>query len=182
MQNGSAVRSGGLPTEFGSALPALGQTLIPAVGSRDTVDDMDPDVIVAIDVPQVGDDRHKSWAKVVTFVDVSRSTGWAFEGDFIATGGIQDVAAGSVIVVYGQKGSRANPTPHAAVYRAHPDGTVSLEGEAKGRAWARTLRDTVQRLLEDDGQEPLTALEWQPDLMRYSDAALEEELHRRSRA
>ena len=140
---------------------------------------MDSEVIVPVEVPQVGDDRHKNWAKVVTAVDNSRSTGWAFEGDFIAAGGIQDVSAGSVIVVYGEKGSRANPTPHAAVFRAHPDGTVSLEGEAKGRAWARTLRDTVERLLEDDAGEVLNDLAWQPDLMRYSAAALEEELHRR---
>ncbi len=140
---------------------------------------MDSEVIVPVEVPQVGDDRHKNWAKVVTAVDNSRSTGWAFEGDFIAAGGIQDVTAGSVIVVYGEKGSRANPTPHAAVFRAHPDGTVSLEGEAKGRAWARTLRDTVERLLEDDSGEVLNDLTWQPDLMRYSAAALEEELHRR---
>jgi len=140
---------------------------------------MDSDLIVAVEVPQVGDDRHKNWAKVVTSVDSARSTGWAFEGEFIASGGIQDVTAGSVIVVYGEKGSRANPTPHAAVYRAHPDGTVSHEGEAKGRAWARTLRDTVERLLEDDGDELLNSYEWRPELMRYSTGALQEELHRR---
>ena len=107
--------------------------------------DMDSDVIIPVEVPQVGDDRHKNWGKVATSVDVSRSTGWAFDGEFIATGGIQDVRAGSVIVVYGEKGSRANPTSHAAAFRAHPDGTVTMEGEAKGRAWARTLRDTVER-------------------------------------
>ena len=143
---------------------------------------MDSDLIVAVDVPRVGDDRHKNWAKVVTAVDASRSTGWAFEGEFIAYGGIQDVSAGSVILVYGEKGSRANPTSHAAVYRAHPDGTISAEGEAKGRAWARTLRDTVERLLDDDLDSPLSELDWQPDLMRYSDGALEEELHRRGSA
>ena len=147
-------------------------------GIHDTVAFMSSDVVVAVDVPQVGDDRHKNWAKVVNSVDVSRSTGWAFDGDFIAAGGTQDVAAGSVIVVYGEKGSRANPTPHAAAFRAHTDGTLSLEGEAKGRAWARTLRDTVERLLAD-GEAPLTALQWQPDLMRYSDGALQEELQRR---
>lgn len=140
---------------------------------------MHSEIIVAVDVPQVGDDRHKNWAKVVASVDASRSTGWAFDGEFIATGGIQDVTAGSVIVVYGEKGSRANPTPHAAAYRAHPDGTVRMEAEAKGRAWARTLRDTVERMLEDGSTEPLHTLDWQPDLMRYSDAAIEEELHRR---
>ena len=134
--------------------------------------------IVAVDVPQVGDDRHKNWAKVVDSVDTSRATGWAFEGAFIATGGIQDVASGSVIVVYGEKGSRANPTPHAAVYRANNDGTVTLEGSAKGRAWARTLRDVVEQLL-DDSAPNVPELEWRPELMGYSDVALHEELRRR---
>ena len=135
--------------------------------------------IVAVDVPQVGGDRHKNWAKVVHSVDTSRATGWAFEGDFIATGGIQDVAGGSVIVVYGEKGSRANPTSHAAVYRANNDGTLSHEGSSKGRAWARTLRDLVERLLDDDTHVDL-ALDWAPELMVYSDEALAEELRRRT--
>jgi hypothetical protein len=56
---------------------------------------------------------------------------------------------------------------------------MSHEGEAKGRAWARTLCDTVQRLLEDQSVDSFHTLEWQPELMRYSDGALTEELHRR---
>ena len=72
-------------------------------------------VIVAIEVPSVGDSRLKSWAKVVDSVDDSRSTGYAFGGYFIATGGIQDVPAGSALIVYGEKGSRANPRPQALV-------------------------------------------------------------------
>ena len=109
---------------------------------------MDERVMVAVDVPQVGDDRHKNWAKVVDNVDNSKSSGWAFDGHFVASGGIQDVPAGSVLLVYGEKGSRASPQSHARVYTVNPDATLSLEAEAKGAAWARTLRDPVERLLE----------------------------------
>jgi hypothetical protein len=138
---------------------------------------MDEPVLIAVEVPQLGEDRHKNWAKVVHSVDVSRDTGWAFEGDFIAPGGVQDVPAGAVLLVYGERGSRANPTPHAGLFRANPDGTISPEATAKGRAWARTLRDKVVEMLDDGSLE--TGRPWDPALMAYTDDALREELRRR---
>lgn len=125
-------------------------------------------ITVAVEVPLAGDERHKNWAKVVESVDSSRSSGWAFEGPFVSPGGVQDVPTGSVILVYGERGSRANPQPHARVYRVNGDGTLSLEGEAKGRAWARTIRDVVERCLD---LEPV-----RPDLSGVSDETLAAEL------
>ncbi|HUF15527.1 MAG TPA: hypothetical protein VMQ46_06545 [Acidimicrobiia bacterium] len=104
-------------------------------------------VIVAVEVPLVGDERHKNWAKVVDNVDTSRSSGWAFDGSFVAAGGIQDVPAGAVLLVYGERGSRANPQSTARVYTVNADGTLTFETEAKGQAWARTVRDPIERLL-----------------------------------
>lgn len=106
--------------------------------------------IVAAEIPLVGDPRLKSWAKVVVSVDESKSSGWAFVGEFIATGGIQDVAAGSVVLVYGEKGSRANPRPMASLYTVNADTTLTHHADANGRAWARTLRDEVADLLSTD--------------------------------
>lgn len=131
--------------------------------------------IVAVDVPLLGDERHKHWAKVVTDVDTSKSSGWAFVGEFIACGGIQDVAVGSVILVYGERGSRARPRPEAAVFTVNADGTTTPHDTANGQAWARTLRDGVAQLL--DGHtvpEPDTAL-----LGSYRDESLAMELNRR---
>lgn len=108
---------------------------------------MDGEVLVAVEVPLVGDERHKNWAKVVTNVDTSKSSGWAFDGVFVAAGGIQDLPAGSVLLVYGEKGSRANPQMLARVYTVNADATISFESEAKGPAWARTLRDPIEHLL-----------------------------------
>lgn len=104
-------------------------------------------MLVAVEVPLVGDERHKNWAKVVENVDTSKSSGWAFDGPFIAAGGIQDVPVGAILLVYGEKGSRANPQSAARVYSVNADASLSLEAEAKGQAWARTLRDPVERLL-----------------------------------
>ena len=77
---------------------------------------MDQGVMVAIEVPLLGDGRRKNWAKIVTDVDEGRSDGWAYEGEFIEVGGIQDVMAPSVLLIYGEKGSRANPLIDARVY------------------------------------------------------------------
>lgn len=131
------------------------------------------------DIPMLGDERRKHWAKVVHNVDPSKSSGWAYEGDFIAVGGIQDIPVGSVVLVYGERGSRTHPVPEAAVFVANGDGTLSRHSEAKGRAWARTLRDDVERLLDDVADRPIEQLEWDPQLVRYSDEALLHELERR---
>ena len=106
---------------------------------------MSDTVLVAVEVPLVGDERHKNWAKIVENVDTSKASGWAFDGPFVATGGIRDIPSGSVLLVYGERGSRANPQIAAHVYRVNSDATLTLEAEAKGKAWARTLRDPVER-------------------------------------
>ncbi len=132
---------------------------------------MDDKVLVAVDVPLLGDERHKNWAKIVESVDTSKSSGWAFDGPFVATGGIQDVPAGSVLLVYGERGSRGNPQITARVFTVNADATISMEVEAKGKAWARTLRDTVERLLGAE-KPPL-------DLTYLSDEMLADELRAR---
>jgi len=141
-----------------------------------------PPLLVAVDVPLVGDERHKNWAKVVGAVDASKASGWAFEGEFISPGGIQDVPVGAVVLVYGERGSRSNPQSQARLYLANGDGTLTHHATAKGRAWARTLRDDVEELIDSGMERGGRQLDWQPDLMRYSDTALAEELRRRKTA
>lgn len=140
---------------------------------------MDVPLTVAVEIPLVGDERRKNWAKAVTNVDDSLATGWAFDGDFIATGGIQDVEPGRVILVYGEKGSRANPAIEARVYTVNSDATLTLRASARGRAWARTLRDPIEDLLAETADSPMEPLDWSPELLRYSDDAIAEEVKRR---
>jgi len=143
-----------------------------------TNEDAGPPVSVAVEIPLIGDERRKNWAKIVTNVDSSQASGWAFEGEFIAVGGIQDVPIGSVVLVYGERGSQAKPVAEAKVYTTNADGTMSFHAAASGRAWARTLRDGVEELVASEAHAP--QLEWTPDLMRYSDAAIAEEYDRRN--
>jgi hypothetical protein len=132
---------------------------------------VDEQVMVAIDIPLVGDERHKNWAKLVENVDTSKSSGWAFDGTFVAAGGIQDVPAGSVLLVYGERGSRINPQSMARVYTVNADATLTLEADARGQAWARTVRDPIERLLGAE-RDPF-------DLSRLPDRVLADELRAR---
>ncbi|MGZ5382787.1 MAG: hypothetical protein ACXW15_10450 [Acidimicrobiia bacterium] len=137
------------------------------------------EVKVPVDVPLVGDERHKNWAKIVYSVDPSKDSGWAFEGEFIAVGGIQDVPAGSVLIAYGERGSRANPQIAAQLFTVNADATLTSHASAKGRAWARTLRDRVIELLANPSEELPGQQDWTPELMLFTDQALVEELRRR---
>jgi hypothetical protein len=140
---------------------------------------MDQPILVAVDVPLVGDERRKNWAKIVTGVDDTLATGWAYDGEFIATGGIQDVPVGSIILLYGERGSRANPQIEAKVLLVNNDATISHVASAKGRAWARTLRDPVVALMAEADQAPIVLKDWDPTLTQYSDDAIAEEHRRR---
>jgi len=135
--------------------------------------------MVPVDVPLLGDERHKNWAKVVYSVDESKDSGWAFEGDFVAVGGIQDVPAGSVMIVYGEKGSRTNPQIAVQLFTINADATLTPQGSARGRAWARTLRDRVIELLAATSDEPPGQQDWGPELVLFTDQALLDELRRR---
>lgn len=137
------------------------------------------DAIVAVEVPLIGDARLKNWAKVVANVDDTKSNGWAYDGEFIVAGGIQDVPVGSVLMVYGERGSRGNPQVEARVFVANGDGTLSLIESATGRAWARTLRDRTAELLTDRIGSLPTELAWDESLIGYSDDAIFEEVRRR---
>lgn len=142
---------------------------------------METPITVPVEIPFVGDERRKNWAKIVTNVDETLASGWAYEGEFIAVGGIQDVPIGSVVLAYGERGSRVNPQIEARVLTVNTDGTVSHHATAKGRAWARTLRDQIVELLAPSDDAPPTSKDWDVALMGYSSSALEEELRRRSK-
>lgn len=129
-------------------------------------------VHVPVEVPLLGDERHKNWAKVVEAVDSAKTSGWAYEGSFVATGGVQDLPAGSVLLVYGESGSRANPRIVARAYTVNADATLTFEAEARGKAWARTLRDPIVRRLDSSADTGL-------DLSPLPDEVLADELRGR---
>lgn len=132
-----------------------------------------PDVVtVAVTVPQLGDPRRRHWAKLVTGVDDNKTTGWAYLGEFVGDGGVCDLPVGGVVLLYGERGSAANPQPLAALYSVGGDRTMTLEAEASGRAWARTLRDRALELIDDRQQRGI-------DFAQMDSMVLAEELRAR---
>lgn len=129
-------------------------------------------MLVAVRVPQLGDERRRHWAKLVTAVDTAKSSGWAFVGEFVADGGIQDLPAGGVLLLYGERGGQANPRPEAHLYTIGSDATLTLEASSTGRAWARTLRDRAAELLEG-------SVDFIVDLTSIPDQILADELKSR---
>jgi len=130
-------------------------------------------VIVPVRVPQLGDERRRHWAKIVSSVDETKSTGWAFVGEFVADGGIQDLPAGGVLLLYGERGTNTNPRPEASLFTIGPDATLTLEASASGRAWARTLRDRAVELVTSGAHAG------GPDLSAIPDEILVDELRGR---
>lgn len=131
------------------------------------------EVIVPVRVPQLGDERRRHWAKIISSVDETKSTGWAFVGEFVADGGIQDLPAGGVLLLYGERGSNDNPRSEASLYTIGPDATLTLEASASGRAWARTLRDRAVELVSSGGESG------GPDLSAIPDEYLVHDLRAR---
>ncbi|HEY7565405.1 MAG TPA: hypothetical protein VIA81_10825 [Acidimicrobiia bacterium] len=129
-------------------------------------------MLVPVNVPQIGDPRRRHWAKLVTAVDTTKSTGYAYVGQFVADGGIQDLPAGGILLLYGERGGQSNPRPEAQLFTIEADASLTLEASAGGRAWARTLRDRVAELLEVE-------LPAGPDLGGVADDFLAEELRAR---
>jgi hypothetical protein len=126
-------------------------------------------VLVAVEVPQLGDGRRRHWAKLVTAVDATKTSGWAYVGEFVSDGGVQDLPAGGLLLLYGERGSAQNPQAEAALYVIGADSTLTLEKRAKGRAWARTLRDRASELLNQSAESGL-------DLSRVDSTYLVDEL------
>ena len=136
------------------------------------------DILVAVDVPLVGDERHKNWAKVVANVDPSKPqagrTKATSSPPVASKTSLQDRSCSSTA----SEGVAPTLLLRLAVYTANADGTLSPEARASGRAWARTLRDNVQDLLHRGTPIP-HELDWSPSLMQYSDEAIREEVRRR---
>ena len=90
---------------------------------------MEDAVLVAVDVPLLGDERHKNWAKVVASVDTSKSSGWAYEGDFVAVGGIQDLPA----MPFGSAGGLVNRQIENRLFDTNPVCVQSPTDESAAR-------------------------------------------------
>jgi hypothetical protein len=133
-----------------------------------------------VNIPTPIDSRKKSWAKTLTGIDVTKTNGYAFAGDWVRRGERAELPVGSLVMLYDEPGSVKNWYPLVRVMRVEEDGTLhevlSYEGEVGERSWALAVRDkTAAILAEAQGQEP----EEGNPLASFSDEELIAELKRR---
>ena len=125
-----------------------------------------------ITVPHAEKWARKSWAKVLTHVDVEKTNGFAFEGDWLAVGRKVEVPVGAIILVHSDTGNPSAPFSVVKLFRVSGSGDFELLAEASGRDWVLELRDKAAALVNAQDKE-LNAL------AGFTDDELINELRRR---
>jgi hypothetical protein len=104
-----------------------------------------------VEVRDFGDRRYKQWARLLTSVDRSKSDGYAFQGEFLALGRKHELEVGSLVLYYGEAGSRNNHCPCVRVQRVEADGGLSTIYQKMdlGRNWVLDVRDEIAELIAE---------------------------------
>src|SRR5690606_33542896 len=111
-----------------------------------------------VEIPAKRDDRKKAWAKALESVDVTKSNGYAFLGNWLRRGEKAELPIGSFVLTYDEPGSMKNWYPEVVLYRVTEDG-LEVAHEYKGdygeRSWALAVRDRIAEILaESRGETP----------------------------
>jgi len=104
-----------------------------------------------VTVPAIGDPRFKRWTKTLTHVDVSKSNGYAFEGEFARRDYLVEVPTGTTYLCYGERGSTKHNYPVVMLKRVSSDGTLEIiyGKDNLNPAWALQVRDEIAALVND---------------------------------
>ena len=107
---------------------------------------------VRISLPASKDKRFKSWRKILTGVDKTKSDGYTFLGEFISPYQNKDIEIelGTYILVYDEVGSVKNHQPTVYVYRVDGEFQLTELFCSYSWNWALDLRDEVAKLFEDN--------------------------------
>ena len=116
-------------------------------------------------IPESMDSRKKSWRKFLTGVNISKSNGYAFEGNWLRAGEKAELAEGSHVLTYDEPGSMKNWYPVIGLYRVE-DGLLKnvfeYEGDIAEKSWALSVRDKIASLLSESytlNRSPLDGFE-----------------------
>lgn len=103
---------------------------------------------IIVEIPgYTGDSRYKMWAKTLTGIDSAQSNGYAYQGAWLTLGRKAELAVGSYVLLYGERGSRARHAPYVTIARVTADGGLETVLSAESdRSWALTLRDQAAAL------------------------------------
>ena len=126
-----------------------------------------------IDVPRIGEARFKQWTKTVASVDTKKTTGYAFEGEFILQ--LAELHVGTYMLAFGSEGTRAKNTPLVVLYRVTTDGLEEVYRKEKLSVtkWALEVRDDIAQIIN--------ATQENNPLENFSTSTLIAELQRRGK-
>jgi hypothetical protein len=135
---------------------------------------------VIVGIPAIGDSRFKRWAKLLKGVDRTKTNGFAFLGDWLPLQRKAELEVGSLILLYGEEGSRKYARPVVEVRRVEADSSLRCLVRVDGPDWALDLRDQVADMLASSGaSESAPTTTPAPDLSGVDDSTLAAELTRR---
>jgi len=127
---------------------------------------------VIVKVPEPLDGRFKYWRKVLSGVDITKTNGYAFQGEWVTAGRKVEVTVGSYLLAYDEVGSRKCHYPVVRLMQVTPEGgLVQVKDEkgevvAEGLSWALDLRDRIAYILaKSDSSLSLSADE--EELVRH---------------
>ncbi len=111
--------------------------------------DINTNSAVTVYVGGYGDRRFKQWAKWVTAVDLSKTNGYAFEGEFLSLNRKHRLPVGAVILFYGRFGSAKHNKPAVEVCRVGPYGLETIfVKKPLDESWALDVMEDVAALLK----------------------------------
>jgi len=93
--------------------------------------------------------RHKCWAKTVTHVDITKSNGYAFVGEFIKANELIELPVGTYVLGYEETGSDKNKDIEARIYIVTENGLekTGIETVTQKHDWALRIRDAAAELI-----------------------------------
>lgn len=134
-------------------------------------------------VPPALDSRKKHWRKLVTGVDTSQASGYAFVGPWLRAGERAELPLGSYVLGYDEPGSVKNWYPRVTLWRvadSELEEVYRYEGRVGERDWALACRDEIARILAGaaNPEERRAALMAEAEQLRRRLAEIEDELAR----
>lgn len=102
------------------------------------------------------DHRFKQWVKFVDRVDVSKSDGYAFVGDFVESGTVEVPKRKRVLLCAAESGSMRYHKCYYQVCVLNADGTIDawdIQDNNGEKGWALRMRQDIAELVADVDRE-----------------------------
>ena len=122
--------------------------------------------------------NRKSWFKLVTGVDETKTNGYAFDGEFIELGRETDIEIGSIVIECQPTGSVKNWGKKGIVHKVVDGGLEQVSDEFNYMKDFLSFRDAVAEALSDSGSNDFETLRAERAELMVRIAKIDEILNR----